>query len=80
MRLADLAIKRPVFVTSLVIVILVMGIMSIAKLPVDMFTKHYFSGRNSYDNLSWRRTCRSRNARIESLRGRNFNCDRDQAS
>lgn len=37
MRLADLAIKRPVFVTSLVFVILVMGLMSIKKLPVDMF-------------------------------------------
>ena len=37
MRLADLSIKRPVFVTSLVFVILVLGLMSISKLPVDLF-------------------------------------------
>ena len=37
MSLADLSIKRPVFVTALVIVILVMGMLSISKLPVDMF-------------------------------------------
>lgn len=37
MNLADLSIKRPIFVTCLVIVMLVVGAMSMQKLPVDLF-------------------------------------------
>ncbi len=37
MNLADLAIKRPIFVTCLVLVSLVAGLMSITKLGVDLF-------------------------------------------
>ncbi|MFA6236714.1 MAG: efflux RND transporter permease subunit [Bacteriovorax sp.] len=37
MNLASLAIKRPVFITCIVIVILVVGLLSLKKLPVDLF-------------------------------------------
>ncbi len=37
MNLADLAIKRPIFVTCLVLVSLVAGLMSITRLGVDLF-------------------------------------------
>lgn len=37
MNLANLSIKRPVFITCLVSVILVMGWLSLKKLPVDLF-------------------------------------------
>lgn len=37
MSLADLAIKRPVFITALVVVLVVVGLISMKKLPVDMF-------------------------------------------
>ena len=37
MNLASLSIKRPVFITCIVVVILVVGWMSLKKLPVDLF-------------------------------------------
>lgn len=37
MNLADLSIKRPVFITCIVTVILVIGWLSLKKLPVDLF-------------------------------------------
>lgn len=37
MSLADLSIKRPIFITALVIVMLAMGYMALQKLPVDLF-------------------------------------------
>lgn len=37
MNLASLSIKRPVFITCIVIVILVVGWLSLKKLPVDLF-------------------------------------------
>src|SRR6266404_4886153 len=37
MTLADLSIKRPIFITSLVIVMLAMGYMALQRLPVDLF-------------------------------------------
>jgi len=37
MNLADLSIKRPIFITCLVLVMLVVGGMSMKKLPVDLF-------------------------------------------
>jgi len=35
--LADLSIKRPVFITAIVVILLVVGLMSLRKMPVDMF-------------------------------------------
>ncbi|MES2856805.1 MAG: efflux RND transporter permease subunit, partial [Bdellovibrionota bacterium] len=37
MNLADLSIKRPVFITAIVIVMITMGLMAFKKMPVDMF-------------------------------------------
>lgn len=37
MSLADLAIKRPVFITAIVTVLIVMGLMAMTKMPVDNF-------------------------------------------
>lgn len=37
MNLAALSIKRPVFITCIVVVILVVGLLSLSKLPVDLF-------------------------------------------
>ena len=37
MNLADLSIKRPVFVTSIVIVLLAVGFLSLTKMSVDLF-------------------------------------------
>lgn len=37
MNLADLSIKRPVFVTSIVIVLLAVGLLSLSKMSVDLF-------------------------------------------
>ena len=37
MSLADLSIKRPVFITAIVVILLVVGLMSLRKMPVDMF-------------------------------------------
>ena len=37
MNLADLAIKRPVFVTSLVVVLIAVGTLSLSKMSVDLF-------------------------------------------
>jgi HAE1 family hydrophobic/amphiphilic exporter-1 len=37
MNLANLSIKRPVFITCIVTVILVVGMLSLKKLPVDLF-------------------------------------------
>lgn len=37
MNLASLSIKRPVFITCIVVVILVVGLLSLSKLPVDLF-------------------------------------------
>ena len=37
MNLADLSIKRPVFITCIVTVILVIGWLSLKRLPVDLF-------------------------------------------
>jgi len=37
MNLADLSIKRPVFITSVVVLMLVAGLMMMSKLPVDLF-------------------------------------------
>ncbi len=37
MNLASLSIKRPVFITCIVTVILVVGLLSLSKLPVDLF-------------------------------------------
>ncbi len=37
MNLADLSIKRPIFITCIVILLLVVGYMSLKSLPVDLF-------------------------------------------
>jgi hydrophobic/amphiphilic exporter-1 (mainly G- bacteria), HAE1 family len=37
MTLADLSIKRPIFITCVVSLILVLGVLSMRKLPVDLF-------------------------------------------
>ncbi len=37
MSLADLSIKRPIFISSIVIVLLAMGYMAFRRLPVDLF-------------------------------------------
>lgn len=37
MNLADLSIKRPVFITSVVVLMLVAGLMFLKRLPVDLF-------------------------------------------
>ncbi|MEZ4815947.1 MAG: efflux RND transporter permease subunit [Bdellovibrionota bacterium] len=37
MSLADLSIKRPIFISSIVIVMLAMGYMALKRLPVDLF-------------------------------------------
>ncbi len=37
MNLADLSIKRPVFITSIVTLMLVMGVMFLKRMPVDLF-------------------------------------------
>lgn len=42
MNLADLSIKRPIFVTCLVLLILLSGAYSLSKLPVDLFPEVNF--------------------------------------
>jgi hydrophobic/amphiphilic exporter-1 (mainly G- bacteria), HAE1 family len=37
MNLADLSVKRPVFITSVVVLMLVAGLMFLKRLPVDLF-------------------------------------------
>ena len=37
MNLAALAIKRPIFITCLVVLMIVLGILSYKKMPVDQF-------------------------------------------
>src|ERR1700742_785038 len=37
MNLSELSIKRPVFITCLLLMIVVLGIFSFGKLPVDLF-------------------------------------------
>jgi len=37
MTLAEISIKRPIFITCLILVMLVLGVMSLRKLPVDLF-------------------------------------------
>lgn len=37
MNIADLSIKRPVFMTAIVVVLLTLGFMGLKKLPVDLF-------------------------------------------
>jgi HAE1 family hydrophobic/amphiphilic exporter-1 len=37
MNLADISIKRPIFITSVVILSLIAGLMSMSKLSVDLF-------------------------------------------
>ncbi|MDH4225643.1 MAG: efflux RND transporter permease subunit, partial [Deltaproteobacteria bacterium] len=39
MNLAELAIRRPIFITSLVILMLATGLVSLKRLPVDMYPK-----------------------------------------
>ena len=37
MNLAELSIKRPIFITCLVVLMIVMGILSLRNMPVDQF-------------------------------------------
>jgi HAE1 family hydrophobic/amphiphilic exporter-1 len=37
MSLAEISVKRPIFITCVVILMILVGLLSIAKLPVDMF-------------------------------------------
>jgi hydrophobic/amphiphilic exporter-1 (mainly G- bacteria), HAE1 family len=43
MNLSELAIRRPVFITCLVILLLTVGLISLKKLPVDLFPNVNFS-------------------------------------